>query len=106
MNVAVINKDFIFPGTTPDPKLCDEGGKRAIAEIKCPYRARNWTLKPGLHYKDLRHGTPNFGTSAKIFGTHVFCLHDIFFFDNYKASFLIGTPKSRNGTPKIQVTRC
>lgn len=49
----VINKNFIFLGTTPDPKLCDEDGKRAIAEIKCPYRARNWTLREACRKHDF-----------------------------------------------------
>lgn len=41
----VINKEFMFLGATPDAKLCDESGKRGIAEIKCPYCARNCTIR-------------------------------------------------------------
>ena len=49
----VINKEFMFLGATPDAKLCDESGKRGIAEIKCPYCARNCTIREACSKHDF-----------------------------------------------------
>lgn len=43
----VINKEFSFLGATPDGKICDNGNS-GIAEIKCPYTARDYTIKEAV----------------------------------------------------------
>ena len=43
----------MFLGATPDAKLCDESGKRGIAEIKCPYCARNCTIREACSKHDF-----------------------------------------------------
>ena len=40
----VVNNEFPFLGATPDGKLCDKGTV-GIVEIKCPFSARDFTVK-------------------------------------------------------------
>lgn len=47
----VINKELSFFRGTPDGKICDDG-KSSIVEIKCPYTARDYTIKEALDKLD------------------------------------------------------
>lgn len=47
----VINKELSFLRGTPDGKICDDG-KSSIVEIKCPYTARDYTIKEALDKLD------------------------------------------------------
>lgn len=49
----VVNKNFAFLGATPDGVVCDEG-KTGIMEIKCPYSARNMTVKDACTSDEIR----------------------------------------------------
>ena len=40
----VINKEFCFLGATPDGIVCDDK-RSGIAEVKCPYTARDYTVR-------------------------------------------------------------
>jgi len=40
----VVNNEFPFLGATPDGKLCDKG-KVGIIEVKCPFKARDLTVR-------------------------------------------------------------
>ena len=40
----VINNEFCFLGATPDGIVCDDN-RSGIAEVKCPYTARDYTVR-------------------------------------------------------------
>ena len=43
----VLNPKFDYLGASPDGRICDDG-IHEVLEIKCPYTARDSTIKEGI----------------------------------------------------------